>query len=68
MIYTYSVLKGYQAMLGNIVLHTAIVIATLWYVKVPRGFGGQIDESLDMLYLLQIVMHITSAIVFILQI
>ena len=67
MIYTYSVLKGYQAMLGNIVLHTSIAIATLVYVKVPRGFGVKIDESIDLLYMLQIMMHVVSAIVFMLQ-
>ena len=66
MIYTYSVLKGYQAMLGNTVLHLAIAFTSLYYVSVPKGLGAAIDESLEVLYLAQMIIHFISAIVFLL--
>ena len=47
MIYTYSVLKGYQAMLGNTLVHAALVIASLSYIEVPKGLGALIDSELQ---------------------
>lgn len=43
MIYTYSVLKGYQAMLGNAVVHLAILFASWTIITVPKGLGSVID-------------------------
>ena len=47
MIYTYSVLKGYQAMLGNAIVHLALLIASLHYISVPKGLGADIDTALE---------------------
>lgn len=50
MIYTYSVLKGYQAMQGNMMLHFSLAIATLVYIRVPDGLGVAIATDLNTLY------------------
>ena len=34
-------------MLGNIVVHAALVIASLSYIQVPKGLGAMIDHELE---------------------
>ena len=57
MIYTYSVLKGYQAMQGNMMLHFSLAIATLIYIRVPDGLGVAIATDLSTLYNMQLLIH-----------
>ena len=63
MIYTYSVLKGYTAMLGNFVLHLSLAVATLIYVEVPEGLGASVNQNLTELYRAQIALHLISAVI-----
>ena len=63
MIYTYSVLKGYTAMLGNLVLHLSLAIATLIYIEVPDGLDAKTGNDLHRLYQSQLALHFMSAII-----
>ena len=50
MIFTYSVLKGYKAIMGNAVLHLPFLIFSLIYITVPKGLGPVIDRDLGVLF------------------
>ena len=50
MIYNYSVVKGYQMILGDGFVHLSMLIASLVYVTVPIGLGASIDIELSTLY------------------
>lgn len=61
MIFTYSVLKGYKAIMGNAVLHLPLLITSLWYITVPKGLGPAIDRDLEILFNLQMLVHIINS-------
>ena len=63
MIFTYSVLKGYKAIMGNAVLHLPILIASFVYITVPKGLGHKIDRDLEILFLLQMLVHILNSVI-----
>ena len=61
MIYTHQVLKGYQTILGNFLLHLSLGFATLICVDVPTGLGTKDGADLKYLYKLQLFVHFVSA-------
>ena len=68
MIFTYSVLKGYKAIMGNAVLHVPFLIVSLWYITVPKGLGPAIDRDLEILFQFQMLVHILNSLIWLCEI
>ena len=65
MIYNYSVVKGYQMILGDGFGHLALLMITLIYVEVPDGLGTTIHMELNRLYWMQVMIHFLLLLLFV---
>ena len=60
MIHAYAILTGYIAMRGSLVIHTALLVAMLCFVRIPDDYHNSFPGG-KIWYIYAVIMHVILA-------